>query len=234
MITFEQSKENLSSMKDAIKTSATMFDFDASIKRAMESPDPKPMKTKTYLNESDLVASCIPSRHKEFEADQSNSCEWTEKYEVLKNKIRQGCLLAILGNRGTGKTQLATCLMKYAMSEVGGHPKSTYYTKAMDIFLRIRQGLRKDGDSEKAAVEYYLKPYLLVIDAYEVRGETDFENRTLDHIVDKRYDNLQSTIIISNHTREVFKKQVGASICDRITETGGVIELIYDSFRKIK
>jgi DNA replication protein DnaC len=108
---------------------------------------------------------------------------------------------------------------------------SAMYRKAFDVFLRIREGMKAQGDSEKKAIEEFTSPFFLVIDAYEVRSDSDFENRILDHIVDKRYDNMKSTLILSNDTVQNFEKQVGPSICDRIRETGGIVEMAWQSFR---
>jgi DNA replication protein DnaC len=101
----------------------------------------------------------------------------------------------------------------------------------MEIFLRIRESLKAPGDSELAAVKEFIRPRVLVIDAFEVRSETPFENRELDHIIDKRYDDSNATIIISNHTIKEFTNQVGPSIADRMRENGGIVTLTNSSFR---
>jgi DNA replication protein DnaC len=91
--------------------------------------------------------------------------------------------------------------------------------------------MREVGGSEKEAVREFTRPYFLVIDAYEVRGETAFENRILDHVIDLRYDAMKPTLIISNDTPEKFSQSVGLSIIDRIKETGGIVEMNWGSFR---
>jgi DNA replication protein DnaC len=101
----------------------------------------------------------------------------------------------------------------------------------MEIFFRIREGMKTEGDSERAAIEEFLKPYFLVVDAYEVRADSEFENRILDYIIDKRYDNMKSTLLISNEIKEKFMGVLGPSICDRMKESGGIIELKGKSFR---
>ena len=66
----------------------------------------------------------------------------------------------------------------------------------------------------------------------EVRGETEFENRVLDNLVDLRYDAGLDTILISNQTREEFGKPLGLTIISRIHESGDIIECKWESFRK--
>lgn len=173
----------------------------------------------------------VPARHKTFRPGQSTGEHWTELYGTLKAKISDGVIIPIVGKRGAGKTQLAACLIGYCAIDLD---KSCLYTKSTDVFLRIRESMRIEGDSERAAIIEYVKPFLLVIDAFEVRSESLFENRMMDHIIDKRYDALKSTLIISNDTPEVLNKQLGESICDRIRETGGMVVLDEMSFRAKK
>jgi DNA replication protein DnaC len=181
------------------------------------------------MSKIDYSTSGVPLRHRSFiPGTDSTSEQWSAVYDKIKGVIEKGALVAVVGSRGTGKTQLAAALIGYTALKID---KSCMYKKAFDMFLRIREAMKTTGDSERAAIEEFIKPYLLVIDAYEVRSDSDFENRMLDHIIDKRYDNLKTTIIISNDTVQNFEKTIGVSICDRIRETGGIIEMVWGSFR---
>jgi DNA replication protein DnaC len=97
--------------------------------------------------------------------------------------------------------------------------------------MALREAYRKDGVTEAEVVRRYVEPTLLIIDAMEVRGETAFEDRLLDHIIDKRYDNMSDTLLITNQTAEAFKNSAGPSIVSRIHETGRKIECVWPSFR---
>jgi DNA replication protein DnaC len=110
--------------------------------------------------------------------------------------------------------------------------KSALYVKAFDIFLDIREGMKGlSHQTEKQAIEKHTKPFLLVIDAFEVRGDTDFENRTMDYIIDKRYDDEKATIIISNDKKTDLERILGVSIVSRISQLGGIIEMKTEDFR---
>jgi DNA replication protein DnaC len=170
----------------------------------------------------------IPLRHRVFRPSDSKSDEWNKIYELIKIHVENCGTVALIGNRGCGKTQMGACLIGYCYTKL---EKTAKYRKAMEIFYRIREGMKTEGDSERAAIEEFLKPYFLVIDAYEVRADSEFENRTLDYIIDKRYDNMKSTLLISNETKEKFASVLGPSICDRMKEVGGIIELNGKSFR---
>jgi DNA replication protein DnaC len=171
------------------------------------------------------VAANIPDRHAKFLPRLSRSPEWTEVYTRSKERIDKGALLVFLGSRGTGKTQMGVCFAQYCAINLD---KPALYTKAFEIFLKVRS---KESSEEKA-ITHFTKPFLLVIDAFEVRGDTPFENRMLDLILDKRYDGLKSTVILSNDTPGTINRYLGPSICDRIAETGGICEFTWESFRR--
>ena len=181
------------------------------------------------MSREDYDASGVPERHRKFRPlDDNKSEEWIQVYNGIKKNIQTGAIFAIVGTRGAGKTQIGASLIGYITLELD---RTAAYRKAFDIFLRIREAMNDRNDSERAAVHEFVKRYFLVIDAYEVRSESSFENRSLDHIIDLRYDALRPTLIISNDTPESFSKSVGLSIMDRIKETGGIIEMNFKSFR---
>jgi len=173
----------------------------------------------------------VPKRHcmHMFTPENSTSEGWTKEYNRLRSKVEGGgILVGIIGGRGTGKTQMGACLIGFAACVLG---KTAKYIKAYDVFVRLRDTMRKDNGSEAAAIRELVLPDVLVIDAYEVRGDTPFEDRSLNNIIDKRYDEMKTTIIISNDTEESFLKAVGNSIEDRMTETGEIVVLNGKSFR---
>ncbi len=168
----------------------------------------------------------VPSRHAAFEIPVEGP--WREEYDHLKEKIGTGFLYVIMGNRGTGKTQLGTALIGRCCFKL---LRPAMYIKALDIFIALREAYRKEGDAESQVINRFIKPKLLVIDAMEERGETPFEDRLLNHIIDKRYDNMDDTLLITNQTPEAFVTSAGPSIISRIHETGDKIVCDWTSFR---
>lgn len=172
-----------------------------------------------------FAAAGIPERH--AAAISSKEGPWAAAWESISPRLGTGAIIPILGPRGTGKTQLAVEAVRY----VTGRGGAALYIKAMGFFLDVREAMRSDEKSEKAAIRSFSLPRLLVIDAMEVRGETDFENRILDYVIDLRYDSGMDTILISNQTREEFSKSVGPSIISRVHQVGDTIECNWQSFR---
>lgn len=180
---------------------------------------------------------------------------------VLAKIGRTGAMLAILGQRGTGKTQMAveavidTCIgmadgqartrtihfnkdediddeiSRYSETEPGRDTPAVY-VKSMEIFHRLRAAFRDDGPSEAEVVRPFTTSSLLVIDEIQERGETDYEDRQLTYIMDKRYDAGLDTLVVGNLKASEFAQKLGPSIADRFAQMGGVIELNGKSRRR--
>lgn len=138
-----------------------------------------------------------------------------------------GFIVALLGGRGVGKTQMAVA----ACREMAEREKSFLYCTAMDIFLDIKDSFRKGG-SERDALKNFIRPALLVIDEVQERGETPWEDRLLTHIIDKRYAAERDTLLISNQTKDAFVESIGQSVASRIAEAGGIAVFDWASFRE--
>jgi DNA replication protein DnaC len=101
-------------------------------------------------------------------------------------------VVILLGDRGTGKTVMATYL--------AGMLGTGMYIKACDLFRKIRGTFGSDSKLTEADV---LRPFetceFLVIDeAQERKKDSDWELVTLTNLIDKRYDRFKSTAIIAN------------------------------------
>ena len=159
--------------------------------------------------------------------------------EGILTKARQGGLLALLGDRGTGKTQAATEVAARFLSHwrapaedsKGWRPTAIRYTTAAGMFLDIRMAM-KEGD-EREAFRVFKTCGLLVIDEVQERKQTDFEDQVLVSIIDTRYAAVRPTILIGNLKREEFLRQVGPSIASRMTEgASGVVMFTGPSHRR--
>ena len=178
----------------------------------------------------DWSNSNAPKKYRDFKPLNDNvNSEWKKVYEESKGVIENNGSLILIGRRGTGKTQMGVSLIGYTLTKL---KKRALYTSSFEVFLEIRNANNPNsGTTEIDAIKKFVEPQLLVIDAFEVRAETQFEDRVLNHIIDKRYNDLKSTVIISNDTAENFAKVVGNSIIDRIVENGSMKILTGKSFR---
>lgn len=170
----------------------------------------------------------IPQRHQNAIGQiRDRGDAWISMRDALCESAGQGYLTALLGKRGTGKTQ-AACHAIVHRTKLG---QPALYVKAMEIFLVIRAAMRMEAETELDALGHFTSPSLLVIDEVGERAETAFEDRMLVYLLDKRYDARQDTILIANLKQEAFRESMGPSVWDRLCETGGVVECNWDSFR---
>ena len=188
----------------------------------------------------------FPDRHKrelELHGD-----EWQAAYDKALKICESGGIVIAYGERGTGKTQIAYEIAKNAIFPnpffpsrkqdrytIEGEPRPALYRKAMDIFINLKNGFgRPDKPSEEEVIEKLVDAVFLVIDEAHVRGETKYEDDKLTHILDKRYDAMRPTMLITNVTRKDFAAQLSPSIISRISEIGGGIECNWQSYRTKK
>ena len=193
----------------------------------------------------------LPARHRERTGDRSGP--WLDSFGDCTRLLGTGALIALIGNRGTGKTQLGCDLIRWvcereaekpnppSMRIDGQTPKPpeggwrrrevALYSKALSLFIDLRSCYRDGGPGEESVVSGFCKIPLLVIDEIHERGNTDWEDRMLVHIVDRRYDTMLDTVLIGNVAPDQLQKQLGASIVSRIQECGRVVVCDWPSFR---
>jgi len=182
------------------------------------------------------VKSGIPERHhREIDPKQSPK-QWVAVRDRVIKKIGEGFIIALLGTRGPGKTQIAQQAITYCSHSLGNkQARSSLYVRAMDVFLDLRATFKPDTpETERSVIKRFCQPHLLVIDEFQERGETDWENRMLNYIVDRRYGDMRDTMLIANLTEKSFRESAGTSIMSRLIETGEIIECTWESFRKKK
>lgn len=169
----------------------------------------------------------MPRRHRER---LGTAIRWPDR--VLTDRawrtVIQGGTLALLGGRGTGKTQLAAQFMAGFIDVLGG---SAQYYRADELFEKLRP-----SGEVGAAIEKFRRMLnctdLLVVDEVQDRVDSAYEDRELRRIVDSRYGSFRATVLICNQTPEAFAESVGPSIISRLAETGCMLTLPWESFRE--
>jgi DNA replication protein DnaC len=167
--------------------------------------------------------------------------KWFAAFAQAKETVAAGGILLLLGGRGPGKTQMAAEVGRCGLwprdvavwnglRNVSG--KTALYRRAMDIFLDLRDAAQNNsGTSEKKVLERLEAVGLLVIDEFQERGGSDWENRIVCNLMDKRYSAQKPTIIIANYTREEMARALSPSVKDRIRENGRAIIFDWASYR---
>lgn len=170
--------------------------------------------------------------------------EWLATFNDAKEAVKDCGLVALIGDRGTGKTQMAAMIAKEGKWP-GDEPKwnghrnvsehTALYVRAMDIFLDLRDANKKDSKiSEKEVLSKMVDCGLLVIDEFQERGESEWENRVLTNLIDKRYASEVPTIIIANYDKAQLSNALSPSIKDRMHENGKSFVFNWGSYRRNK
>ena len=170
--------------------------------------------------------------------------EWLSAFESAKPIVATGGILVLVGLRGPGKTQMAAEIARTAnfpedrteYTRADGliihRNRTALYRRAMDVFLDLRDAAKNHvKSSEKEVLAKLSDCGLLVIDEFQERGETEWENRIVKNLIDKRYASGRATIIIANLTRKQIFDALGDSIVDRARENGKSIEFNWPSYR---
>jgi DNA replication protein DnaC len=185
-----------------------------------------------------MIRSGLPLRHREAKPEVlDRTGPWAVAYEGALAVVNQGGMACVLGQRGTGKTQLATELARAFIAGRAGKDEDNpvLYVRAMELFAALRGAFRKGSDqTEMDVLAKFRKVPLLVIDEIQERGETEFEDRTLVLLLDQRYGDMRPTLILSNLARAELAASLGKSVVSRIQEVGTVIECNWKSYRTAK
>lgn len=208
-------------------------DIAAGLKFSPPHPDAERKQAEHAEQQRNIKIACLRGKWNAPELQSSRtkldrSGEWAAKEQELKSKIGTGFCVGMIGKRGPGKTQMAVEVMREATAQL----RSAYYTHVIEFFMDIKATYGGEVKSKESdAVKKYIAPDLLVIDEVGERGETTWEDRMLAYLIDKRYQGVKDSILISNHPLDEFLKSVGPSIASRMKETGGIIKCEWKSYR---
>ena len=184
----------------------------------------------------------LPHKHMDNAKSVHNSMDresvWWATYEYILSKLGQesGSIFIVTGKRGVGKTQMAACISRIMCLRL----MPTLYRRASDMYSVLKATFNPDSKTnEISLIETYSgipkgddnKCRLMIIDDMQDRANSDWESRTLNQIVDRRYGNCLDTVLITNEMTSNIQHTIGSSIISRADETGGIIECSWDSFR---
>jgi DNA replication protein DnaC len=141
----------------------------------------------------------------------------------------EGRNLWLLGPPGTGKTHLASALVKDAISTMA---KSCTIVTARDLVRRVRQTWSSEtGPTEDQVIHDYVSEAMLVIDEVGVGYGTDGELVHLYDVIDGRYRRCAPTVLVSNLNVPMLKESLGERLFDRLQEKATILACDWGSFR---
>lgn len=180
-----------------------------------------------------LGDSGVPLRFKnrEFDNYRCNSKSQSQALEVSRyfaenfsDCLKNGASLLFCGNPGTGKTHLATAISNHVC-------RSGYVSLFISVLKAVRSVKstwnRNENGNEQEAYNALIEPDLLILDEVGVQFGSDAEKLILFEILNGRYENMKSTIVISNLSIHAIAGYLGERVIDRLGEGGGS-SLIFD------
>lgn len=178
--------------------------------------------------------------HPEMHPRQLRMCE-----RVREKLARKGAIIAMVGERGLGKTTVAAQLaIEQALTN---HREATkpegprriehfIYRKCAKIVTRYKPLFADFGSIETDSLLESLdnlcrNQEFLVIDELHECDDMKFKRIVITDLIDRRYANCRDTILIANQTGEEFAATIGDSILSRLEEHGAILECKWPSYR---
>ncbi|CAB4135039.1 DnaC DNA replication protein [uncultured Caudovirales phage] len=191
------------------------------------------LRQETLLGQSGIPLRFKTKTFDNYEAnteEQAKALRITRAYVQDWDKIRErGTCLIITGKVGTGKTHLACAIA----SEVIGRGASARFIAVIDALRLVKSSYdRSSTSSEGDAIAELVKPRLLILDEVGAELGSDHSKTILFDVINKRYENIKPTIILTNLDAASLREYVGERIVDRLREGGGkMVSLDWASHR---
>lgn len=142
----------------------------------------------------------------------------------IRANLKLGRNVILAGNPGNGKTHISVATAKAAIEK--NH--TALFTTVGEMIDKINEA----GWNKASAIDNYTIPDLLILDevTYTLNNE---EQKSLFKVINKRYEQVRSTIIQTNLPMSDLKHVLGERIIDRLRENDGIVlYFTWESFRK--
>lgn len=155
----------------------------------------------------------------------------------VKACIGTGAIVALVGERGTGKTTILAQMARLRAEDPLLLPadRSPAYRKMSDLIARFKPLYADFGTTETdklmSARDALCSRALLLIDELHECDDQKLKDRVLTDIIDRRYSRKVDTVLVSNQDPEAFQRTTSDSILSRLTEHGLLIPCRWKSHR---
>ena len=147
----------------------------------------------------------------------SRVCKYAENF---KRVLELGTCLTLIGPPGTGKTHLATSM---ALS-VNASGFSVAYYSLYDLLTRLKATYGKAStETEQVIIKNLSQIDLLVLDEVGLKNLSETDLALTYQVIDKRYENIKPTVIISNLSLKDLETCLGERTVDRFYENHGTV-----------
>jgi DNA replication protein DnaC len=187
-----------------------------------------------------ISRSRIPKRYFDKKIDDFEGNK--ELVEKCIKSITDNESVFVSGKCGTGKTHLAIGLLKewvrkYTIGFIteknmtdaqmfGWNTVEPIFLPSVDLFFELKSTFNSKSEDEMDIIKKYERTPLLVIDDVGSEKVSDWSRQMFYLLVDRRYRNMNPTIITSNLSLQQIAELIDERISSRICEMGIVTELV--------
>lgn len=126
--------------------------------------------------------------------------------------------LLLIGTSGTGKTHLSAFIIRNVLHNSS---KSAHHYTSAEIAQKMMMDTWSDASrSKKELIDHFSSFDLLVMDEYGLRDRHEKRLEMVHKVLYSRYDNMKSTLLISNFTLQTMQKDLDIRLWSRLHENG--------------
>lgn len=141
---------------------------------------------------------------------------------------KPGVSLIFSGRPGTGKTHLA-CAIAGELVQQG---RVVMFRTVRQAIRYVKQTYHRDSElTEGEAIQALAEADLLILDEVGVQLGSEHELMLLFEIINERYQQMRSTILLTNLTGDELVSYLGERVIDRFREGGAVVAFDWPSYR---
>lgn len=141
---------------------------------------------------------------------------------------KPGVSLIFSGRPGTGKTHLACAIA----GELVNQGRVAMFRTVRQAIRYIKQTYHRDCElTEGEAIQALTEADLLILDEVGVQLGSEHELLLLFEIINERYQQMRSTILLTNLTGDELTGYLGERMLDRFREGGAVVAFDWPSHR---
>lgn len=181
-----------------------------------------------------MQTAMIPARY----IDQ-RFCAETQKQKIVKQTVasfrdfilaeKKWAALIMVGITGTGKTLLAC---EIAQALIRRAAMSARYITAQGMVSEIQASYGREGKSEEGEIMRFAQYDVLILDEIDAVRAKDNTALLLTEIINRRYNENKSVIVISNQPFESLAKFVGDRVYSRLHENAFICAFEWKDYRR--
>jgi DNA replication protein DnaC len=138
--------------------------------------------------------------------------------------------MLLIGTPGTGKTHLSASIIRNILHN--STKSARYYTSA-EIAQKIMDTWSDSSRSENELIRHFTSFDLLVIDEYGLHDRHEKRLEMIHKVLYSRYDNMKSTLLISNFTLQTMQQDLGVRLWSRLHDNNLIVVPCYGEDKRI-